>query len=67
MSAPDWLPWLNLLLLPALGLMVKVTFMLGGMKATQDAHEKRLDKVDSDVGELRDDIQRAMTSRSYGG
>lgn len=65
MNALDWLPWLNLLLLPAVGLLVKVTFMLGSMKATQDAHEKRLDKVDSDVGELRDAVGRALSSRAY--
>jgi hypothetical protein len=39
----DALPWLNLLLVPAFGLLLKISNQLAAMHATQVEHARRLD------------------------
>ena len=65
MSAPDWLPWLNVLIIPALVMLARISFKLGELNATvrhqgNDIKQVRseIGRVDSDLGDLRDLIFR---------
>lgn len=58
--APDWLPWLNVLIIPALMLLARVAFQLGQLVATVKHQgeaikqvREEVGRVDSDLGELR--------------
>lgn len=58
--APDWLPWLNVLIIPALIMLARVAYQLGQLVATvrhqgEDIKQVRAEvgRVDSDLGELR--------------
>jgi len=42
----DMLPWLNLLLLPACGLLVTITKQLATLTAIQGEHGRRLDNLE---------------------
>lgn len=42
MSYADLLPWLNLLLPPALAVLVSINSKLAAVQATQDAHAEQL-------------------------
>lgn len=50
----ELLPLLNLLALPVIGLLMKVTHQLATLTAIQQEHGRRLDRHDSDLGELRE-------------
>lgn len=42
----ELLPWLNLLLVPAVGLLVTINSRLARLEATQQHHAKRLQRLD---------------------
>lgn len=42
----DLLPWLNLLLLPAIGLLMSINGRLARLETTQGHHANRLQKLD---------------------
>lgn len=42
----EFLPWLNILLVPAIGLLVSINSRLSGLEATQKHHAGRLRKLD---------------------
>ena len=42
----DLLQWLNLLLVPAVGLLVTINSRLARLEATQNHHAKRLQRLD---------------------
>lgn len=42
----ELLPWLNLLLLPCVGLLMQISSRLAKLEATQDHHAGRLQKLD---------------------
>lgn len=42
----DALPWLNLLLVPAFGLLLKISNQLAAVMATQAEHARRLDNLE---------------------
>lgn len=42
----DVLPWLNLLLVPVVGLLIGIKADLASLKATQRHHAKRLQRLD---------------------
>ena len=42
----ELLPWLNLLLLPAVGLLMSINGRLARLEATQEHHGNRLQKLD---------------------
>lgn len=46
------LPWLNLLLLPAMGLLVRVSSQLATLTAVQAEHQRRLDRLESNWATL---------------
>ena len=55
----ELLPWLNLLLLPAIGAMWRAAIELGHVKARlvelgtlQAEHQRRLSKMESELGDL---------------
>lgn len=58
MSAPDWLPWLNVLIIPALAMLARISFKLGELNATVKHQSADIGRIDSDVGELRELIFR---------
>jgi len=58
MSAPDWLAWLNVLIVPALVMLARISFKLGELNATVKHQGADIKRVDSDVGELRELIFR---------
>lgn len=53
-SLHDILPWLNVLILPALYMIVRVSFQLGQLVTTVKHQGEDIKRIDSDVGELRD-------------
>lgn len=63
------LPWasfaLNLLLIPGIRMLMTVTRQLTALSTTQVHHEKRLDKIDSNMAELRDDVHRVAFGKAY--
>lgn len=64
-----WLPWvslaLNVLLVPGVAMLLKITNQLTALSTMQDEHTRRLNKVDTDMGDLRDNIQHAMRARAF--
>lgn len=42
----DVLPWLNLLLVPVVGLLIGIKSDLAALKATQQHHARRLQRMD---------------------
>ena len=46
----DLLPWLNLLAVPTFGLVMTINSRLARLEATQDAHDKRLTRLESQIG-----------------
>lgn len=64
-----WLPWvslaLNALLIPGVAMLLKITNQLTALRTMQGEHARRLDRVDTDMGELRNDIQHAMRARAF--
>lgn len=42
----ELLPWLNLLLLPCVGLLMQISSRLARLESTQDYHAARLQKLD---------------------
>ena len=40
------LPWLNLLLVPVVGLLIQINSRLARLEATQQHHAKRLQRLD---------------------
>jgi hypothetical protein len=46
MSATDLLPWLNLLLIPAIGLLMSINGRLATIEEKQRSHAARLKKLD---------------------
>lgn len=42
----ELLPWLNLLLVPAVGLLVSINSRLARLEQTQQHHAKRLQRLD---------------------
>lgn len=40
------LPWLNVLLVPVVGLLMQINSRLARLEATQDHHGKRLQRLD---------------------
>lgn len=46
------LPWLNLLSLPGLHLLVRITRQLAVLETRQEEHARRLDRIESDLLEL---------------
>lgn len=42
----ELLPWLNLLLVPVVGLLMQINSRLARLEATQDHHAKRLQRLD---------------------
>lgn len=52
-TATDLLPWLNLLMVPAVGMLTKISAQLARLEAVQSEHARRLDRIDSDLAELR--------------
>ena len=63
------LPWvslaLNALLIPGVGMLMKITNKLTALQTMQGEHARRLDRVDTDMGELRSEVQHAMRARAY--
>jgi hypothetical protein len=49
------LPWLNLLLLPAVGLLMRVSAQLATLAARQEDHARRLDRLESNWAALARD------------
>jgi hypothetical protein len=49
---PEALQWLNLLLVPTLALLGKISTQLAALDATQREHARRLDSLDSDLQAL---------------
>lgn len=47
MTVADLLPWLNLLMLPALGLLSRISGQLATLEAVQREHERRLNALDA--------------------
>lgn len=43
----DWLPLLNLLLVPAVGLLIRIESQLASLAAVQREHSRRLDRLES--------------------
>ena len=43
---PDQLNWLNLLLVPVVGLLMQIRSDIAAMRATQDEHARRLNAID---------------------
>lgn len=68
-DAATWLPWvslaLNLLLVPGVKMLMTITRQLTALQTLQGEHGRRLDRVDTDMGELREDIRRVMTAKAY--
>ena len=50
----DLLPWLNVLIVPAIVLLVRVTFQLGQLVTTVKHQGEDIKRIDSDVGDLRE-------------
>ena len=46
MTINDLLPWLNLLLIPCVGLLGSINSRLATLEATQQHHARRLQKLD---------------------
>jgi len=49
MTVADLLPWLNLLLLPALGLLSRISGQLATLEAVQREHERRLNSIEARI------------------
>ncbi len=54
MSWADILPWLNVLIVPALVILVRLSFQLGQLVTTVKHQGEDIKRIDSDVGELRE-------------
>ena len=54
MNATDLLPWLNVLIVPAVLMLVRLSFQLGQLVTTVKHQGEDIKRIDSDVGELRD-------------
>lgn len=54
MNLHDLLPWLNVLILPALVILVRLSFQLGQLVTTVKHQGEDIKRIDSDVGELRE-------------
>lgn len=52
MTVIELLPWLNLLLIPAVGLMLRVSNALTRLDTLQREHARRLDRIESDLIDL---------------
>jgi hypothetical protein len=50
----ELLPWLNLLLIPIAGAAFKASAVLVRLETIQLEHARRLGKLESDFGELRE-------------
>lgn len=63
------LPWislaLNLLLVPGIRMLMTITNKLTALQTMQGEHGRRLDRVDTDMGELRGEVQHAMRARAF--
>jgi hypothetical protein len=46
MTVQDLLPWLNLLLIPAVSLLASINSRLARLEATQEHHAGRLEQLD---------------------
>ena len=46
MNVADLLPWLNLLLVPAIGLLLSINSRLARLETTQQHHSRRLQRLD---------------------
>lgn len=53
MTIGELIPWLNLLLLPTVGLLMSIREKLAALDVTTREHSRRLDRHDSDLAELR--------------
>ncbi|MFT3665581.1 hypothetical protein [Piscinibacter sp.] len=53
MTLADILPWLNLLMLPGVSLLLRITRQLAVLETRQDEQARRLERIDSDLAELR--------------
>ena len=53
-SLADLLPWLNVLIVPAVLMLVRLSFQLGQLVTTVKHQGEDIKRIDSDVGELRD-------------
>lgn len=58
MNPAEWLPWLNVLIIPALVMLARISFKLGELTSTVKHQTADIERIDSDVGELRDLIFR---------
>ncbi len=54
MSWADILPWLNVLIVPTLVILVRLSFQLGQLVTTVKHQGEDIKRIDSDVGELRE-------------
>lgn len=43
----ELLPWLNLLLMPALGMLWRISTQLATLQAVQGEHSRRLDRLEA--------------------
>lgn len=63
------LPWislaLNLLLIPGIRMLITITSKLTQLQTLQGEHARRLDRVDTDMGHLRDDVHHALRAKAY--
>lgn len=56
----ELLPWLNLLLLPAVGMLWRISAKFARIEARQEHHAETLQRLDSDVGDLRELVFREL-------
>ena len=46
MTIAEVLPWVNLLLVPAIGMLMRIQTALATIQAVQDEHKRRLDRLE---------------------
>ena len=52
MTIAEALPWINLLLVPLFGVVLKINHRLAVLETSQKDHARRLDRLESDLAGL---------------